>query len=909
MEYLECAVCHKTVPSNMTQRAMTAGGRRVCTDCSGQRPSFVRAATTYATTVATPAWFDAIGIVHFDLQLGQVLQYLYPPLPFSSQQDAEIAFLCFPDANFAEDGDAMHDFVYAYNESECDPEGSRLVCRHASDLRPGEQTTEDRHSGSPMKKPNIGCSAIELFGTALFRQKKDASIRRGAQQRALVVLSRYALPRLSHYVLETLCDAIFDAAMTDIDIEAVLRSAYTDILSWPKPRPDMTYPCLPFLGATLATSTPGYDPQDIVSCRWSCARHTAHDFLGTISQLRAMLSLETPSQPALRRIVEAISKLNAVTAHRVKRVAESQRWWCDDLIHYTAEDVHSLRRAAWALPDDRMASSQNVPPRLKSADDHELAECLKLFRMTFEQQIAIDALQLKNEALLELLSRVDSSLQCHVSPLMAACSGAETPSTVASSDHAPHSLEAIDCSTPPVSRSRASSAMEPSTGAPISPTSPNLAVSAFAAPLSEISLHGSLFPHLTKLYKLWELIIIGAPVVVLGSSVPLVSAACLALCSLCEPLHFVGFLRPYITINTREIEDAAGKTPTGPSIVGCTNPFFSRLFEAWPHILAIGDSREPSETHKTFPHDSPKRAKLQFKLKNRLFCSRHYFIKTDKAEVPGITIPPQLPKTSKGSISFVSTMVNHGPLSAAVGAGGVEASSPSSSLDGFASPTLEGTVAPAPALPPPARRRSIKGLFSSSSSAAATSTTAAGSSASLSLDGHLRAVFIQLTLEFLEPVQRFVVGVLRKHQPYFTSDADDAYGWHDKLLGRHALVEGLRSLNPVSLQRYKSIAEGLQMYDAFFSTPTFARWLRRLVSSEKRRLLLEDVESLEDVLVLCPSVADRPLVLDSLQQELEQQLQRPLLDTALLSKLASFAPAIVETRNAFIQAMPRVTAK
>lgn len=42
-------------------------------------------------------WIEAIMLMHFDLEEGQIVDYLYPPNFFSSEFQKKLSFYSFPD--------------------------------------------------------------------------------------------------------------------------------------------------------------------------------------------------------------------------------------------------------------------------------------------------------------------------------------------------------------------------------------------------------------------------------------------------------------------------------------------------------------------------------------------------------------------------------------------------------------------------------------------------------------------------------------------------------------------------------------------------------------------------------------------------------------------------------------------
>lgn len=117
-----------------------------------------------------------------------------------------------------------------------------------------------------------------------------------------------------------------------------------------------------------------------------------------------------------------------------------------------------------------------------------------------------------------------------------------------------------------------------------------------------------LFSHfLRKLWSLWELVLIGQPLLVIGSSPEVASKCILALMSLIRPIQYSGDFRPYLTVydtdfgvlsNPFPADDSTGE-PIMPSLlIGGTNPFFIKSMSHWPHVLKIGFSESSSKWRK-----------------------------------------------------------------------------------------------------------------------------------------------------------------------------------------------------------------------------------------------------------------------------------------------------------------------
>ncbi|KAI8060285.1 hypothetical protein BC940DRAFT_246675 [Gongronella butleri] len=164
-------------------------------------------------------WVVGFCIVNFDLEIGQALDYLYPPMDLTLTEQKNICFSAFPDSNVFEVGDQVFNI--------------RL-----------------RASNSLFAASGPTTSAGFLYGYVFFRQKKDASIRRGYFQKSLVLLSQHPFVGLFSRVVASLGPAFFDVG------QPMLEAAVMNIANWSLPQYDGTILDLPFLGHLLQVQLP-----------------------------------------------------------------------------------------------------------------------------------------------------------------------------------------------------------------------------------------------------------------------------------------------------------------------------------------------------------------------------------------------------------------------------------------------------------------------------------------------------------------------------------------------------------------------------------------------------------------------------------------------------------------------------
>ncbi|XP_045434685.1 protein DENND6B isoform X2 [Pipistrellus kuhlii] len=147
----------------------------------------------------------------------------------------------------------------------------------------------------------------------------------------------------------------------------------------------------------------------------------------------------------------------------------------------------------------------------------------------------------------------------------------------------------------------------------------------------ELDLCRCLQPVLSHVQTLWELMLLGEPLVVLAPSPAVSSEMVLALTSCLQPLKFCCDYRPYFTIHDSEFKEFATRTQAPPNVVlGVTNPFFIKTLQHWPHILRVGEPRMSGGLPKQVKLKKPSRLKT-LDTKPGLYTSYTAHLRRDKA--------------------------------------------------------------------------------------------------------------------------------------------------------------------------------------------------------------------------------------------------------------------------------------
>uniref|UniRef100_A0AAQ6ABD2 UDENN domain-containing protein n=1 Tax=Amphiprion ocellaris TaxID=80972 RepID=A0AAQ6ABD2_AMPOC len=128
---------------------------------------------------------------------------------------------------------------------------------------------------------------------------------------------------------------------------------------------------------------------------------------------------------------------------------------------------------------------------------------------------------------------------------------------------------------------------------------------------------------LIHLQMLWELMLLGEPVVVMAPSPTVSSETVLALVSSISPMKFCCDFRPYFTIHDSEFREYTTRTQAPPNVVlGVTNPYFIKTFQNWPHIVRLGEIRMTGDLPKQVKVKKLSKLKtLDTKPGNLLFVS------------------------------------------------------------------------------------------------------------------------------------------------------------------------------------------------------------------------------------------------------------------------------------------------
>ncbi|KAJ8006471.1 hypothetical protein DPEC_G00107600 [Dallia pectoralis] len=147
----------------------------------------------------------------------------------------------------------------------------------------------------------------------------------------------------------------------------------------------------------------------------------------------------------------------------------------------------------------------------------------------------------------------------------------------------------------------------------------------------ELDLFKCFQSFLIHLQMLWELMLLGEPVVVMAPSPTVSSETVLSLVSSVAPLRYCCDHRPYFTIHDPEFKEYTTRTQAPPNVIlGVTNPFFIKTFQSWPHIIRLGELKMSGDLPKQVK--VKKLAKLKtLDTKPGIYTSHKTFLQKDKS--------------------------------------------------------------------------------------------------------------------------------------------------------------------------------------------------------------------------------------------------------------------------------------
>lgn len=198
-------------------------------------------------------WVVAFCIIRFDLEQGQLIEECYPPNCLTQDEENEIAFSSFPDSvSQHHNRSSIHDCIFFFRFQRREgPNHANLSTSEITEIDDKEtysKSTQERQSKTG-KNRNCNKGSPYLYGYVFNRQRHDERLKRGGEQKSVVILSHNPFSSVFRPLLQIMGPLYFDIGKKAIEHIA----AYVSI--WPSPVPGKLME-LPIGNAVLKANLP-----------------------------------------------------------------------------------------------------------------------------------------------------------------------------------------------------------------------------------------------------------------------------------------------------------------------------------------------------------------------------------------------------------------------------------------------------------------------------------------------------------------------------------------------------------------------------------------------------------------------------------------------------------------------------
>ncbi|XP_069437954.1 protein DENND6B isoform X11 [Ovis canadensis] len=531
------------------------------------------------------AWLECVCVVTFDLELGQALELVYPSdFQLTDKEKSSICYLSFPDSHSG----CLGDTQFSFRIRQCG--GQR---------RPGHAGEKHGDSGAPA---SLQREPAHYFGYVYFRQVKDSSVKRGYFQKVSPGVAPLGAGGSCHQKGLT---ALGSGASRSTPSSAALGT-----WCWAEPTTTQAgvwalwRPCLALPGPQPC---PAQAP--CPSLNWDVGgapHHHLDDF-----------SLELRNQS--RRRLNPRETLPESWPRAFPKGLGSSSLCCGGglLVPRQAVPETAILESRWdALPRQPWRAGPPTGWGGVSPAPGSLQSLVLLSRLPFVRLF---------QALLGLVAPefFDKLAPC----LEAVCN--EIDQWPAPAPGRTLSLPVMGVVLQVHIPSRADT---PEPGPPEPSGHETLLPAPVVLPsVHELDLFRCFRPVLAHVQLLWELMLLGEPLLVLAPSPAVSSEMVLALTSCLQPLKFCCDYRPYFTIHDSEFKEFTTRTQAPPNVVlGVTNPFFIKTLQHWPHILRVGEPKTSGDLPKQVKLKKPSRLKT-LDTKPGLYTAYTAHLHRDKA--------------------------------------------------------------------------------------------------------------------------------------------------------------------------------------------------------------------------------------------------------------------------------------
>ncbi|RAL50086.1 hypothetical protein DM860_007760 [Cuscuta australis] len=198
---------------------------------------------------ALQQWVISFCIIRFDLEQGQLIEECYPPGSLTQSEELDVSFSSFPDSvSQSHNRSSIHDsiFFFRFRRQQKSQVSSEIVGADRA-------LTSKKPLGAEFSKTSARSNNVieprYLYGFVFNRQRHDERLKRGGEQKSVVILSHSPFLGVFRPLLQIVGPLYFDIG------EKALHYVASYVSTWPAPVPGELME-LPIGNATLKVHLP-----------------------------------------------------------------------------------------------------------------------------------------------------------------------------------------------------------------------------------------------------------------------------------------------------------------------------------------------------------------------------------------------------------------------------------------------------------------------------------------------------------------------------------------------------------------------------------------------------------------------------------------------------------------------------
>ncbi|KAJ7978834.1 Protein DENND6A [Quillaja saponaria] len=198
-------------------------------------------------------WIIAFCAIRFDLEQGQLVEECYPPGCLSQDEELEIAFSSFPDSvSQNQNRSSIHDCIFFFRfRRKLKPPTSSVSYSEITEVNKefSPKSLDKKILSRRSLSSNTDNTSRYMYGYVFNRQRHDERLKRGGEQKSVVILSHSPYSSVFRPLLQIVGPLYFDMGKKALEHIAAYVS------TWPAPKPGKLMD-LPIGNATLKVNLP-----------------------------------------------------------------------------------------------------------------------------------------------------------------------------------------------------------------------------------------------------------------------------------------------------------------------------------------------------------------------------------------------------------------------------------------------------------------------------------------------------------------------------------------------------------------------------------------------------------------------------------------------------------------------------